>query len=149
MKRILLFVITLITFISYSAKEDVFGKWITEKSSSGNQIVVEIYEKNNKIYGKVIRLTDRFDASGNLRKDANNPDKSKQERTLEGIDFVYGFTYNPSNEYYENGNIYDPSSGKTYASYMKLEGTNKLMVRGHVKGLSFIGKTQYWKRVEN
>ncbi|WP_068267729.1 DUF2147 domain-containing protein [Caviibacter abscessus] len=148
MKKVLLGIVLILSNILFAAKEDAFGRWVTEKSSSGNRIVVEIYEKNSKIYGRIHRLTDRFDLEGNLKKDTNNPDKEKQNRTLEGIDFVSDFTYSEKDNMYLDGTIYDPSSGKTYACYMQLQGDGTLKVRGHLKGLSFIGKTQIWKRLK-
>lgn len=147
MKKIYLFLFMLfVSILSFSAKEDIFGKWITEKASNGNQIIVEFYENNGKINGRIFKLTRRYDENGNLKKDVNNSDKNKRNRTLEGIDFVYGFTYNESNSNYEKGKIYNPEDGKTYDSYMIIEGNGKLKVRGHIPGLSFIGKTQYWSR---
>lgn len=146
MRKLLLGIFLVLSNILFAAKEDIFGKWITERAASGNQIIVEIYEKNSKIYGRIHRLTDRFDNEGNLKRDVNNPNKEQRERTLEGIDFVSEFRYSESDNMYLDGKIYDPSSGKTYACYMQLQSDGTLKVRGHIKGLSFIGKTQIWKR---
>ncbi|WP_156299355.1 DUF2147 domain-containing protein [Streptobacillus canis] len=148
MKKIFYFLtILLMPLFAMAAKEDAFGRWITETSSAGaNRIIVDIYEKNGKVYGKIYQLTERFDDKGELKKDVNNPDKSKQSRTLEGIDFVSGFVYNDSNNTYEDGKIYDPSTGKTYSCYMVLQENGTLKVRGHLPGLTLIGKTQTWKR---
>ncbi|ACZ01498.1 DUF2147 domain-containing protein [Streptobacillus moniliformis] len=147
MKKIITFLFLLVATLSFSDSKEAFGVWITEPSSSGNRVIVEIYEKDNKFHGRILQLTDRFDSDGNLKKDVNNPDKSKQSRTLEGIDFVSGFTYNESNSTYENGTIYDPSNGKTYDSYMQLQKDGTLKVRGYI-GISLIGRTQIWKRYE-
>lgn len=146
-KFIYLLSFLILTTISFSAKEDAFGTWITEPSSGGtNRIIVEVYEKNNKVYGKILQLTERFDEKGELKKDVNNPDKSKQSRTLEGIDFVSGFTYNENSGYYENGKIYNPAEGKTYSCYMLLQKDGTLYVKGHIPGFPFLGKSQIWKR---
>ncbi|CAM3187410.1 DUF2147 domain-containing protein [Streptobacillus felis] len=147
MKRFFYFLtVMLLPIFSMAAKEYAFGRWITETSSESNRIIVDIYEKNNKVYGKIYQLTERFDDKGKLKKDVNNPDKSKQSRTLEGIDFVSGFTYNESKDMYEKGKIYDPSTGKTYDCYMFLQENGTLKVRGHLPGVTLIGKTQVWKR---
>lgn len=148
MKKILTIIfIFLVSTLSLSAsKDDILGRWITGKGENGNRIIVDFYEKNNKFYGKIFQLEDRYDSKGNLRKDINNPDTSKRERTLEGIDFVSGFVYNEEKSTYEKGKIYDPSSGKTYDCYIQLQEDGSLKVRGHLPGLTFIGKTQIWKR---
>ena len=54
-----------------------------------------------------------------------------------------GFKY--SDGEYSGGTIYDPQSGKTYKSYMKLDGPDKIKLRGYV-GISLFGKTSYWMR---
>ena len=46
---------------------------------------------------------------------------------------------------YEDGTIFNPSTGKTYTCRLKLESENKLQVRGYV---ALFYKTQYWERVK-
>jgi uncharacterized protein (DUF2147 family) len=57
-----------------------------------------------------------------------------------------GFTPAGSGKW-ENGTIYDPKSGNTYACNMELEGTNTLRLRGYI-GISLIGRTEVWKRAD-
>lgn len=149
MKKIILSLILFFAVLPvFAAKDDILGKWITEPSDDGNQIIVEMYYKGNKLCGKIHRLTIRYDSEGNLKKDTKNPDASLRKRTLEGIDFVYGFDYNSENKKYENGSIYHPGEGKTYACYMQIQKDGSLYVRGHIRGFKFLGKTQIWKRVK-
>ena len=103
MKKLLNLLLFLLIFplATFAAKSDAYGRWITEKGSNGNRIIVDIYEKNGKVYGKIHQLEQRFDDKGELRKDHKNPDASKRNRTLEGIDFVSDFTYNEKTKKYE------------------------------------------------
>jgi uncharacterized protein (DUF2147 family) len=48
---------------------------------------------------------------------------------------------------WENGEIYDPKSGKTYSCVMKLESADKLSIRGYM-GISLIGRSEVWTRVK-
>ncbi len=49
---------------------------------------------------------------------------------------------------FEGGDILDPNNGKVYQSKMKLvDNGSKLEVRGFV-GISLLGRTQTWIRVE-
>lgn len=137
MKKIFISLMFLFSSFLMANESEALGRWITEKADNGNQIIVDIYKKENKYYGKIHQLTIRFDENGNYKKDINNPDSSKKERTLEGIDFVYDFTYNDSTNKYENGYIYDPSTGKTYSCYMELQKDGTLKVRGHIKDYHF------------
>jgi uncharacterized protein (DUF2147 family) len=57
---------------------------------------------------------------------------------------VWDFVYDGEGVW-EDGDIYDPKSGKTYSCYMKLQSMDKLKVRGYI-GISLIGRTTYWTR---
>lgn len=48
----------------------------------------------------------------------------------------------------ENGKIYNPTNGKTYNSYMKLQKDGKLLVKGSIDKKGLIGKKQIWTRYE-
>ena len=49
---------------------------------------------------------------------------------------------------YDSGEILDPDNGKTYRCKMKLDETgNSLEVRGFI-GISLLGRSQIWNRVE-
>lgn len=143
-KFISLLFITVFSAFAFAAKEDILGTWITAKEND-NQIIVEFYEKNGKIAGKIVSLTNRFDENGELKKDTKNPNNELKTRTLEGIDFVYGFDYNESKDNYINGSIYHPGEGKTYSCTIKIRDDGKLDVRGYV-GIPLLGKTQVWEK---
>ncbi len=59
--------------------------------------------------------------------------------------FLKGFTYNEEEEEWQNGKIHHPGTGKTYKSYIKLNGASKIKVRGYV-GISMLGVTMNWDR---
>lgn len=58
--------------------------------------------------------------------------------------FLSGFTYNAKEEEWQNGTIHHPGNGKTYKSYIKLDGSD-IKVRGYV-GFSLLGMTMTWPR---
>lgn len=136
----LFFLITLLVFSTFSFSKEIVGKYLTQKDKSG-QIIVEIYKEDGKIYGRIDKILE-----GNLTKDVNNPDKSKRDRNLLGMTFVTGFTYNEKKDKYENGRIYDPSSGNTYSCTMKVLNDGNLEFRGYVLNPLF-GMTQVWTKV--
>ncbi len=57
-------------------------------------------------------------------------------------DFVY------DDGEYSGGRIYNPSDGKKYKAYLRLNDPNNLTVCGYV-GFSFFRKTDHWKRVKS
>lgn len=151
MKKIILFLITFITTITFAnSKDDILGFYITEKSKSGNQIIVEIYKDNGKYNGVIRELTvPKYTSGENAGKeimDLHNQDKNLRSRKLVGVNFVYGFNYNEKNNTYENGRIYNPENGKVYYSQMKFDKNGNLNVKGSIDKGGLIGKTQTWKK---
>ncbi|WP_300359334.1 DUF2147 domain-containing protein [Fusobacterium sp.] len=152
MKKIAL-IFLLASSFAFAGPEKVVGKWITEKADNGNQVIVEIYETSDKKYnGKIVELTMPVYTEGEFvgkeKMDLENPDKNLRNRTLRGIDFVSGFDYSEKEDKFENGKIYNPTNGKTYNSYMKLQDDGKLLVKGSIDKKGLIGKKQIWTRYE-
>ena len=116
------------------------GTWQNEKAT------FEIYDQGGKLYGKIVTLKNPNDKDGKPKVDKQNPDASKQSTPIQGMTFLRGFTA-AGNGRWENGTIYDPEKGKTYSSYMQMEGNDKIEVRGYI-GVSMIGRSQNWTRVK-
>lgn len=136
---------------AFAAASDVVGKWITEKAETGNQIIVEVYQKaDGKYYGRIETLTmpvyTEGEHAGKERMDLENPDPNLKGRKLVGIDFVSSFDYSEEKDKFENGKIYNPTNGKTYHSYMQLQKDGRLLVKGSIDKGGLLGKKQYWTR---
>ncbi len=126
----------------------LIGKWWNEEKDAQ----LEIYRCEGKLCGKIVMLKEpNFPANdpqgmgGKVKTDRENPDPAKKDRPLLGLDMLWGFT--PSGEnLWEGGFIYNPRDGKTYKCKLTLENPDRLKVRGFI-GVSLIGKTNYWSRV--
>lgn len=82
-------------------------------------------------------------------KDVNNPDPSLRQRSLSGIKFLWGFTYEPKKNRWIDGKVYDPKNGKTYAAKMSLENGGELLkMRGYI-GVALFGRTAKFERVSS
>lgn len=82
-----------------------------------------------------------------LRTDLQNPNPARRSATLCGLPVLGGFTPvvdTPGK--WENGWIYDPETGKTYQSELKLEGSERLNLRGFVI-MSLFGRSEQLTRV--
>lgn len=134
------FVLAVFTALSVQA-QTVTGKWKTIDDETGKpKSIVEISEKNGKIYGKVVEiLTDKKDAKCDKCPGA---DKGKP---IKGLTIIKGLS--KDGKEYSGGTITDPSSGKEYKCALKLNGADKLDVRGYV-GIQALGRTQTWVRVK-
>lgn len=127
----------------------IFGRWQTARQEDENRTAtVEIFPcdgDNAKICGKIVALEEPIDPETNAPKlDKHNPDESLRTRPILGVPMLKGFE-KKDDKTYENGSIYSPRTGKTYASSLKLVDDSTLDVTGYI---FFFSKTQQWKRVQ-
>jgi uncharacterized protein (DUF2147 family) len=81
--------------------------------------------------------------------DVNNPNPALRDRSLSGIIFLWGFSYQPKKNRWEDGNVYDPDTGKTYSAKLSLEKGGKILkMRGFI-GISLFGRTAKFERVKD
>lgn len=126
----------------FSANAQVTGKWKTIDDKTGDaKSVVEIYEQNGKIYGKVVEILNPAKKNAKCDK-CDGADKGKP---IEGLIIIKGLT--KDGDKYTDGDILDPNKGKLYSCTIKLDGKDKLDVRGYM-GISMLGRTQIWHRVK-
>lgn len=122
--------------------QSVLGKWKTIDDATGDaKSIVEITERDGKIYGKVVELLNPA-MKGLKCKDCEGADKDKP---VLGIEVIKGLK--KDGDKYTDGKILDPSSGKLYKCNVTLDGADKLKVRGYV-GISAFGRNQIWHRVK-
>lgn len=126
----------------FSAQAQVTGKWKTIDDETGKaKSIVEIYESNGKLYGKIVEILNPA-KKGSKCTECEGADKGKP---IEGLVIIKGLTKD-GNEW-TDGDILDPTKGKLYSCTLKLDGKDKLKVRGYL-GVSLLGRTQYWTRVQ-
>jgi uncharacterized protein (DUF2147 family) len=121
--------------------QSIFGKWKTIDDESGvEKSIVEIFEKEGKVYGKIVRI---FPAPG----DDPDPvceecdeDDARYKKKIIGMEIITGLKH--SNDQYSDGEILDPENGKVYRCKLWLEGTS-LKVRGYWGPFY---RTQTWKK---
>ncbi len=102
--------------------------------------IVEIYEKDGKLYGKIIELLPA--ATYTTCANCNGELKNKP---LKGMIIIKNLTRTAYGG--EDGVVLDPTNGRTYGCYIQLISDDKLKLRGYV-GTPALGKTQYWYRVK-
>ena len=114
--------------------------WNTEKDAK-----VEIYRCGNEICGKIIWIERENKGEARVL-DENNSDKVLKTRPLMGVNVLKGFTFD-GEEKWVDGTAYDPKSGKTYTSYLRLKDANTLEIRGYI-GTPILGRTVIWKKAQ-
>lgn len=131
----------LFLFVSaFSFGQGPLGVWKTVDDEDGKEKShIEIYEKNGKLHGKVIKLLEGATATR-----CDNCTGDKKGKNIEGMVVVWDME--KTGQVWDNGTILDPKNGKTYSCKMELEGKDKLKVRGYM-GISLLGRTQTWYKV--
>lgn len=119
----------------------VVGTWLNEEKDAK----VQIYRSGNEYAGKLVWIARQFEDDGKTpRKDSKNADPKLRNRGLMNLVILTNFKYDDGE--WTGGKIYDPKSGKTYSSKMKLDG-RQLNIRGYV-GVSMFGRTTVWTKAE-
>lgn len=154
MTRFLLLSFTLVASPFLFAAEEIpadaiLGIWATDKAEAH----IEISKSDDETYmATIIWLKDPFypaddegGMAGEPKVDRENPDPELRERSIEGLRIMHGLVYDGDGEW-EDGEIYDPETGKTYSSEIWLTDEGTLKVRGYV-GFSLFGRTTEWTPV--
>ena len=139
MKKIISLIVAISTLLTMAlaqtkgtAADNIIGTYWSPKKDAK----IEIYKKADKYFGKSIWTLTK-------KKDVKNPNTSLRERDLVGVELLTNFIYKDGA--YQDGEIYDPESGKTYDCKINFSG-NSLKVRGYV-GISLFGRTETFERI--
>jgi uncharacterized protein (DUF2147 family) len=123
------------------AAESPVGKWQTVDEKSGKVTsVVEIYEQNGKLFGKIVALTEPNDKQGKPKVciACTGTDKDKPI-----VGLVILRELSADGDRYKGGTVLDPEDGKVYPAEIWVE-QGKLMVRGYS---GFLYKTRTWLKI--
>ena len=143
-----LLVVYLITSQALSAKADdpdrLVGRWLSAKKK--NQ--VQIYKQGDRYYGKLIWTADPIDPVTKVAKlDKRNPDEKLRTRPVMNLPIITNLAYK-GNNVWADGQIYNPEDGRTYGCELTLQDANTLSLHGFMFGMSFLGRTSLWTRVQ-
>ena len=128
---------------SIAAADQICGKWQNEDKN----LVVQIYRDNAEYKAKVVWFDNgEGEQAMYTYTDKRNPDPNLRSRKVLGMNVLESLTYDPENHSWEDGTIYDASSGKVWSSSAKITKDGNLKVKGYWK-FKFIGKTINFKRI--
>jgi uncharacterized protein (DUF2147 family) len=137
-KLTLLFALFFVSQASFAtAPADYNGYWWNEDRSG----IFELVVSEHSVEG-ISRWGEE------PKTDSHNPDAALRSRSLKDMTFLWGFAYQPKDNSWQEGKVYDPDNGKTYSANMHLEKGGKLLeMRGYM-GISLFGRTARFQRVE-
>jgi uncharacterized protein (DUF2147 family) len=123
------------------AQNTVTGKWKTIDDGTGEaKSIIEIYERDNKVYGKVIKLFRKKGENQDPVCDECDEDDPRYKKKIIGMEVLRDMV--KDGDEYADGDILDPKDGKIYRCKIWLEGAD-LKVRGYWGPFY---RTQTWKR---
>lgn len=142
MKQALILSFLIFSAVSWAQHHSVLGRWKTIDDETGKPVsIIEIYEKHNKIYGKVVEI---FSPKSKVPRCEKCEGEDKNKPIL-GLVVIKGLV--KDKEEYTHGKILDPKHGKLYKCSLSLEEKDRLKVRGYI-GINLLGRTQIWERVK-
>ena len=118
-----------------AAAPAVDGRWLTDDGKA----VVEVAPCGRQMCGRIVRVLDPNPAVP--KTDANNPDRALRTRPLVGLQVLSGFTRGEAE--WQGGRAYDPKTGKSYRSSLRLNRDGSLRVTGCVL---FLCQSIRWTR---
>lgn len=131
------------SFFVKAQNSKILGVWWNEEKTSR----IEVFEKDGKIFGKVVWLKDDSNPDGSKpRTDYNNPEAKLKSRQLVGVLILKNLRWDADDNEWDSGEIYDPKSGKTYSCYAELQKDGGLFMKGYVLGMPFLGRSTVWTR---
>lgn len=141
---ILILYFCFLNFHAQSKADHVLGNWI----ATDNSVAVEVYKLKGEYKAKVVWFDENLGSGKPMhtRRDSQNPNPQLQKRKIIGMEILDGLVYNPKSHVWENGKIYDASSGRLWDSTAHME-NGMLKVRGFWK-FKWIGKTMTFKKTD-
>lgn len=138
------FTLLLLLFSAIAQGQEVTGKWKTIDDETGEpRSVVEIFERDGKVHGKVVKLLLRATEDPDPVCGECEASDDRYKKKVIGMEIMRDMVKNRDGSY-EGGNILDPKNGRVYRCRIWLEG-NDLKLRGYWGPFY---RTQTWQRFQ-
>lgn len=118
------------------------GKW----ESVEKNIIIQVYMDGNDFKAKIIWYSDTEGKPMDYWTDRRNPNPALRSRKILGMDILRGLQYNPNNNSWENGMVYDSKHGREWNASANIDKNGQLKVRGYWH-FKFIGRTMAFYRL--
>jgi uncharacterized protein (DUF2147 family) len=130
--------------VAQTQPEDaILGKWMSVEET----LEIEVYKDHNDFKSKIIWFRDHDNTKRPMaeRQDTENPNKALRSRKIIGSETVRNLKYNAKEKRWEDGIIYDATSGKEWQSVAWVTPEGQLKVRGYWH-FEIFGKTLVFRR---
>ncbi|MCF0179272.1 MAG: DUF2147 domain-containing protein [Bacteroidales bacterium] len=135
--------------LAFAQADKILGVYTYTTTSQEDNVTskIKISKANGGYCAQVIWVDKLYKADGSKKTDIKNPDKSKQNIPIDQIVLIEKISYNAKDKSWENGKIYEPTTGKTYKVTCSFDNDKTLKVRGYI-GFAALGRTVLWKKIE-
>lgn len=147
--KFFLFFLLLFPLFSFTIKvnthaDAITGKWM----SAENNLIVEVFKTGNEYKARVVWFDDNKDINRpmNVRCDYKNPNEALRSRKIIGMEIMHGLVYNIADDEWQEGRIYDPTSGKDWNAKASIAPDGNLKVRGFWH-FEFLGQNMKFKKI--
>jgi uncharacterized protein (DUF2147 family) len=123
------------------AADPVQGEWLVQ-SGKARVRIAPCADRADRLCGLVSWLKAPLGDDGRPVRDANNPDPSLRTRPVIGLPLIRDFR-NAGAGRWTGGRIYDPETGKSYNSKLRLNPDGTLKVEGCIL---VVCQAQTWRR---
>ena len=124
-----------------------FYKTLDDRTGKA-QTIVRLYQCDEYMCGRIVALfnEDGTEIAETIRNPIKVAGNVPGNPKYDGLDIIWGMTWDERRSEFRNGRIMDPLSGRVYRSniWWDSDDYNKLLVRGHVGPF---GRTQVWRAV--
>lgn len=140
----ILYSLSAVCSLAQTSPPVITGQWMNED----HNLEVEVYRVGTEYRARIIWFDDSDDPSSPMhsRQDLHNPDPAERSRRVCGLEVLEGLQYNAQDRQWEDGRIYDPSSGRTWDAKAWIGPRGRLMVRGYWH-FSFLGRNLSFTRI--
>ncbi len=119
------------------------GLWQPLDGSGKPLGLIRIFEANGLYYGRIEPSSPSDDRNARCTRCAGD----RHDQPIIGL--VLMRHLRPQNGEYVGGDIVDPDTGRIYGCTLRLtDGGHRLIMRGYL-GISLLGRSQIWRRVED
>lgn len=129
MKVLLILLLSLVSLVTVNGQDSITGKWKTiDDETNKPKSIVEIFEKDGKYYGKILKLFRTPDEDQDPLCEECPQEDERYKKKIIGMEILKEMVKSGSE--YSEGTILDPNNGKIYRCKIWREGNN-LKLRGY------------------
>ena len=123
--------------------DQIVGRWM----SAEKDLAVEVYKFKDRYAGRVVWFDCSKPGTPSMAQhyDTENPSPKLRSRSWLGMNVLNNLRFDGTSEW-NGGTVYDPNSGRTYRTIVRMPSPRTIIVRGYW-GIELLGKNMRFNKV--